>query len=46
MYEDLDAREIRKSNFDIAIKFATSGVTEEQVAFFEEFRARSGVQSI
>lgn len=46
MYEDLDAKEIRKSHFDMAIKYIVRSVGEEQVAFFEEFRMRSGVQSV
>jgi hypothetical protein len=46
MYEDLDAKEIRKSHFDIALKSVVRSVGEDQVAFFEEFRAHSGVQSI
>ena len=46
MYEDLDAKEIRKSHFDIALKFVVRSVGADQVAFFEEFRMHSGVQSI
>ena len=46
MYEDLDAKDIRKSHFDLALKFVVRSVGEEQVAFFEEFRMHSGIQSI
>ena len=46
MYEDLDAREIKKSHFDIALKSMIRSIGPDQLAYFEAFRLCSGIQSI
>ena len=46
MYENLNAKEIRKVHFDIALCAMVPSVSDEQIAFFESFRLHSGVSSI
>ena len=46
MYEDLDAREIKKAHFDVVLKSLIRSIRADQLSYFEAFRLRSGVQSI
>jgi hypothetical protein len=46
MYEDLDAKEIKKAHFDIALKSMIRSIAADQLVYFEAFRLHSGVQSI
>ena len=46
MYEDLDATEIRKVHFDLALKSMIRSIGSDQLVYFEAFRLHSGVQSI
>ena len=46
MYEDLDAKEIRKAHFDIALKSLGRSLSSDQLVYFEAFRLHSGVQSM
>lgn len=46
MYEDLDAKEIKKAHFDIALKALGRSITVEQLSYFEAFKVHSGVKSI
>jgi hypothetical protein len=46
MYEDLDAKEIKKTHFEIALKALGRSITAGQLAYFEAFKVQSGVKSI
>ena len=46
MYEDLDAKEIRKVHFDIALNSRGRAIGVEQLAVFEAFDLHSGIKSI
>jgi len=46
MYENLDAKEIKKSHFDIALRFTGRSLTTDQLIYFEAFKMQSGVKSI
>lgn len=46
MYEDLDAKEIKKAHFDVALKSLVKSLTSDQLSYFESFRLHSGVQTI
>jgi hypothetical protein len=46
MYEDIDAKEIRKVHFDIALKSVCRSISDDQLSYFESFRLHSGVNSM
>jgi hypothetical protein len=46
LYEDLDAKEIKKAHFDIALKALGRSITAAQLSYFEAFKVHSGVKSI
>jgi hypothetical protein len=46
MYEDLDAKEIKKGHFDMALKGIGRSITSDQILYFEAFRLHSGVKSM
>jgi len=46
MYEDLNAQEIKKSHFDIALKSLGRSIRPDQLQYFESFSLTWGLQNI
>jgi len=46
MYEQWDAKEIRKVHFDTALKSMVRSVGQQQLLSFEAFRLHSGIKSV